>query len=140
MMTRLNGGSRVGDDLFETALQTFLQPTSGPATKVGVLPLEVRETEDGYEIAAQIPGIDPAAVNVTWAQGTLTIEGERPTRETEARVHVSEFAVGKFRRTLRLGDRVDGEKISAGAEHGVLTILVPRAETTKPRTIEIKAT
>jgi len=55
------------------------------------------------------------------------------------RLHLSERRYGSFRRSFRLPQTVDAENIEAHLENGILTVVLPKAATAKPRTIEVKA-
>ena len=103
--------------------------------------LDVRETEDRFEVSLDLPGIDPAAVNVTFEDGTLTVTGKRDfaSEEQGETWHRIERSFGTFARSIRLPHTADVEKIDASFDKGVLTVSVPKVEQAKPRTIEVKA-
>jgi HSP20 family protein len=104
--------------------------------------LDVRETEDRFELTLDLPGIDPAGVSVSYEDGMLTVTGTRAfSAEDEKETwHRIERGFGTFARTVRLPRTADAEKIEAVFDKGVLTITVPKAEAAKPRTIEVHAT
>ena len=104
---------------------------------------DVVERRDAYLIALEIPGVDPATVDVSFEQNVLTVRGSKPMgfevgQDSELRVYSSERAVGSFERSVRLPDFVDGEKISAEFQHGVLFLTVPKMQAAQPRKIAIK--
>ena len=106
--------------------------------------LDVVERPDGYTISAELPGVDPAAVEISFENNTLTIRGTKqpslkPQENEELRVYTAERVSGTFERAVRLPEYVEGDKISATYEHGVLTIAVPKAQAARARKIEIKA-
>lgn len=103
--------------------------------------VDVREEADRFVISADVPGVDPKAVEVTMDDGVLTIKGEREvgSRTSEEGYRRVERVHGAFHRRFSLPDHVDAEKISAHAKNGVLEITVPKAEKVKPRRIEIQA-
>jgi HSP20 family protein len=107
-----------------------------------VPPLDVRETEDRYEVTVDLPGLEPDAVNVTFEDGTLTVSGKREfaSEEKGETYHRIERSFGTFARSIGLPHTADSEKIEATFDKGVLTISVPKVEAAKPRTIEVKAT
>ena len=105
-----------------------------------VPPVDVRETKDSLEIAAELPGIDPKDVEVSVEGGVLTLKGARQfEKATEGETyHRVERAYGAFERSFTLPTNVDAEKIQAAYRHGVLHLSVPKREEAKPKAISIK--
>jgi HSP20 family protein len=103
--------------------------------------LDVRETDDRFELTVDLPGIDPADVNVNYEDGMLSISGKREfsKEDTGETWHRVERGFGTFARQVRLPRTADAERIEATFDKGVLTVSVPKAEAAKPRTIEVKA-
>jgi HSP20 family protein len=104
-------------------------------------PLDVRESEDRFEVRVDLPGLDPEDVNVTFEDGMLTISGKRQF-ETENKGetwHRVERGFGTFARSIRLPQTADPEKIDASFDKGVLSVVVPKSEQAKPKTIQVKA-
>jgi HSP20 family molecular chaperone IbpA len=85
-------------------------------------------TRDGvFVVRAELPGVDPATdVDVSVADGMLTIRGERREEHTEERR--SEFFYGRFVRTLALPAGVDEQAITAEYRDGILEVRVPMPE------------
>jgi HSP20 family protein len=104
------------------------------------LPLDVIENEDAYLVKANLPGIQPDDIEITFTDNVLTIKGEMKSEDEvkEARYHMRERRYGAFSRSITLGDRVNGEKIQASYDSGVLTLSLPKAEEARPKRIEIK--
>ena len=105
-----------------------------------VPPVDVRETKETLEISAELPGIDPKAVEVSVEGGVLTLKGSRnfeKAAEGEA-YHRVERAYGAFERSFTLPTNVDSERIQAAYRHGVLYLTVPKREEAKPKAIAIK--
>jgi len=102
--------------------------------------MDVRETDDHFEVAVDLPGLEPEDVSVTFEDGVLAISGKREisTERAGDTYHRIERSYGSFARSLRLPRTADGEKIEASFDKGVLTVTVPKAEIAKPRTIEVK--
>ena len=109
------------------------------------LPLvDCYETENTFVIEADLPGVHPENVDVSFEKGILTLKGTRgPTIQApekgEFRVYTSERVSGSFARSIRLPDYVDGEKVEAVYASGVLTIRVPKAPSALPRKIQVKS-
>ena len=106
-----------------------------------VTALDIRETEDRFEVTADLPGMSSDVVEVTFEDGTLTLRGEREFSrdQDEGQYHRIERSYGSFARSVRLPRVADSERIEASFDNGVLTVLVPKREEAKPRTIEVTA-
>lgn len=104
--------------------------------------LDVRETEDLFEVTVDLPGMAPEDVSVTFEAGVLTVSGTRQfsREETKETYHRIERSYGTFARQIKLPRTADTERIEASFDNGVLSVMVPKAEVAKPRTIEVKAT
>jgi HSP20 family protein len=105
----------------------------------------IDETEDekGYRISVELPGMDQKDVEVTLADGVLTIRGEKKQEDTEKRwdYYRTERSYGSFRRVLAIPGEVDESKIQASFRKGVLTVDLPKSEEAqkKVKHIDIKA-
>lgn len=85
------------------------------------------QTKDGlYEVRAEVPGVDPDAIEVTVRDGQLTIKAER-AQTGESTGH-SEFSYGSFVRTVSLPAGADEDEINATYDRGILTVSVPLTE------------
>lgn len=102
--------------------------------------INVKSKGDDVVIKAELPGIDPADVDIEVTDGVLTIKGERKAeeeREGEGWL-VRESSYGSFERSLVLPEGVTAEEISASYNDGILEIHVPKAlEAAKPKTTRI---
>ena len=96
---------------------------------------------DEVIVQAEVPGVEPNQVEVTVQGDQLTLQGERKASEPSANVvcHRAERGFGRFVRTFRLPFEVDNARASARCANGVLTLTLPRTETSKPRKIAIAA-
>jgi len=102
-------------------------------------PVNILETKDAYLLTADMPGIEADKVHVALEQGVLTIRASRGFELPPGdRVYV-ELEPGAYERSFAVSDQLDRDKISAQCANGVLTLILPKAETAKPRTIEVKA-
>ena len=104
------------------------------------LALDVAEKNDAYIVKASVPGVAPEDVEVTLSDNVLTIKGEmKEDKEIkEETYHVRERRFGQFVRSVTLPMPVNADKIEAINENGVLTLTLPKAESTKPKRIEVK--
>jgi HSP20 family protein len=108
--------------------------TSAPAA----MPLDAYRHGDRVLVHFDLPGVDPSSIELTVEQDVLTARAERTWQPAEGdEVIVSERPQGSFTRQLFLGESLDGERIEASYEHGVLTVTIPVAEQAKPRKVEI---
>ena len=108
----------------------------------GVFPLvNVTEDPDNYYVRAELPGVKTDELGISVTGETLTLSGERrlPEESEKASYHRREREAGSFSRVISLPTRLDVEKVKAHAEDGVLTIVLPKAESAKPRQITVKS-
>jgi HSP20 family protein len=102
------------------------------------VPLDVYRRGDRFLVTVDLPGIDPSSIDVTVEKDVLTIKAERSWAPADGdEVIVLERPQGSFVRRLFLGEGLDSERISATYEHGVLTVVVPVAESAKPRKVSV---
>lgn len=101
--------------------------------------VDIKEEEKRFVIFADIPGVDPANIEVSMEKGILTIKGERAVenREQNGRFTRVERAHGVFHRRFALPDSADADGITATGRHGVLEIVIPKRAETTPRRIAI---
>lgn len=125
------------DRLFEDA---FGRGTPSPASWTPAV--DVRETKEAWVFELEIPGVDPAAVEVTADQKVLTVRGEKQSQRTEGdenRWLSVERMTGSFERSFRLPSSVREDAIEASYQNGLLTVTVPKAEVKQARKIEVRA-
>ena len=113
-------------------------------SRVWVPAIDVVEKKDAYQMYAELPGVDPSQIDISFEQNVLTIRGaKRPSIEAsdegELRVYAAERVTGAFERSIRLPEFVDGEHIIAEFNNGLLIVSVPKAQAAQPRRIEIRA-
>ena len=104
-----------------------------------LMPVDLFRDGDSYVLSADLPGIDPASVDVDVDGQLLTIRAERHAPSEQVKWLAHERPYGSYMRQFTLGDGVDAERITANYEHGVLSIIVPMAERAKPRKIQVGA-
>ncbi|MFM8219670.1 MAG: Hsp20/alpha crystallin family protein [Planctomycetaceae bacterium] len=103
-------------------------------------PVNVYASENEIVVTLEVPGIDPAGVEVTVAGSTVTITGERAHDGVEeSGFHRRERTVGKFTRQLQLPFEVDPSQTEATYERGVLRVQLSRPESSRPRKITVKS-
>jgi HSP20 family protein len=105
-----------------------------------LVPMDMRETDDNLILDADLPGLKPEDVDIRVQGNTLTIEGEFKSKDEkeEDNIRFRERRYGSFRRSIELPTRIDVEHIEAEFEDGVLSVVLPKVEETKPKQIAIK--
>lgn len=105
--------------------------------------LDVIEKDDEFIVKADVAGIDPENIEITYTDNNLSIKGEmqdaQEEKDEEGRYHLRERRYGTFSRTISLPGTVDVDNIEAETQNGVLNIHLPKREEVKPRRVEIKA-
>ena len=101
--------------------------------------VDIKEEEQRFVIFADVPGVDPANIEVSMEKGILTLNGERTVEKQEqtGRFTRVERAHGIFHRRFALPDSADADGISATGKHGVLEIVIPKKAEKAPRRITI---
>lgn len=141
------------DQLFDEFTSSFWRRPFGSAlmqrmprlSEWAVAPaVDVVETEQSYEITAELPGIAEQDIEVKISNGSLTIKGEKQEskEEKEKEYYLSERRYGAFQRTFQMPEGVDASKVEATFAKGVLTITLPKTVEAqkKERKITVKAT
>jgi HSP20 family protein len=138
----LYAATRAMDRLFDE----FFGPGGTSAPQQGLnggemptyqLPVDILETEGSYVLTASVPGFDPSQVEVTFADGVLTILAKAQPEKVTGRWLRTERPHGSFLRKLELPQQVQGEKIAAGFENGLLTVTVPKQAKPEPIKIQV---
>ncbi|SCW87651.1 HSP20 family protein [Rhizobium mongolense subsp. loessense] len=110
----------------------------------GVPAIDFAETDNAYELTAELPGIEANELDVTLTNGILTIKGEKQEskEQTEKEYFLSERRYGSFERSLQLPDGVDADKIDASFANGILKVVLAKTPGAQQngKKISIKAT
>lgn len=105
-----------------------------------VVPMDAYRHGEQFMVRFDLPGIDPGSIDLTVDKDVLTVSAERSWQPDEGQdVLISERPQGTFTRQLFLGENLDAEHIEASYDHGVLTVIIPIAESAKPRRVEISS-
>jgi len=118
------------DNLFATSYQTG---------RTGYPPVNVYDTGNDVLVQAELPGMTKADINVTFAEGSLTLSGTRKPLVEDGKYAAvrNERAAGEFEKSLSIPFSVVHDKISADFKNGVLTVVLPKSEEAKPKKIEV---
>ena len=102
--------------------------------------VDIEENEKEYLVKVEIPEVKKENVKVLVEEGSLIIQGERRKEKEEknAKFHRTERSYGSFLRTFTLPVDADEKKIAAEFEDGMLKVRLPKTESAKPKSIEIK--
>ena len=108
----------------------------------GVPAVDVTETEKGYKVVAELPGMDEKNIEVKITNGMLTIKGQKQEEKEEEKqdYYLRERSFGSFERTFPVPDGVELDQVDASFKKGVLTVTLPKTvEAQKPvKKIEVK--
>lgn len=105
--------------------------------------VDIAETEDEYEISAELPGIDEKDIELDVSDGMLTLRAEKREEREEKKknYHLTERSYGSVRRSFRVPEGVDVDRIKADFSKGVLKVKLPKTKEAKAkqRKIRVKA-
>ena len=102
--------------------------------------VDVAETQEGFFFQADLPGAKAGDVDVSFENGSLTIEAKvQPRRPADHSYAWREYGVGHFYRSFSINAPIDAEGIRAELKNGVLELYVPKAESAKRKKIQIKS-
>ena len=118
------------DRFFDQAMNQVRQPG---------IPMDAYRHGDTFVAHFDLPGVDPASIDLEYERNVLTVSAERSWRPVEGDdIVANERTHGAFRRQLLLGDGLDAAQMHASYENGVLTITIPVAERAKPRKVAVE--
>ena len=107
----------------------------------GVFPLiNLTEDKDNYYVRAELPGLKADQINISATGNNLSISGERkiPSEGENVRYHRREREAETFNRIIALPGEVDADRVEAKHVNGILTVMIPKAETAKPKQIAVR--
>lgn len=119
--------------------QTLSRNDNGSATRTSYLtPLSnILETQDGYVLEAEMPGVTKEGLEITVENGELVIIGRRNSEPVKGTPVYRESRPLDYRRVFELDPSIDTAKITAKIEQGVLKLHLPKADSVKPRKIAV---
>ncbi|MEV4636888.1 Hsp20/alpha crystallin family protein [Actinoplanes sp. NPDC049548] len=110
------------------------------ATRTSGARLDAYRDGDTFFIDMDLPGVDPATIDVTVDRRVLTVRAERRRAEREGvRYVVTERSMGTVTRQVFLSETLDTDRLEARYDNGVLSLSIPVTERAKPRKVEIVA-
>ncbi|MEX0587805.1 MAG: Hsp20/alpha crystallin family protein [Cyanobium sp.] len=101
--------------------------------------VDISESEAGFHIKAEVPGVRKDDVKVTLDNGVLTLQGERRQEDEEqgVRFHRVERSYGNFIRSFTLPTNVDAQQLKAHFHDGLLEVNIPKTPEVETSTITI---
>jgi HSP20 family protein len=100
---------------------------------------DIFEAEDALHVVLELPGVEKDNINVSVREGILNIEGRLDfAKYKDLQPLYTEYNVGNYSRSSRLSTSIDQTKIGAELRDGVLSLILPKVEEAKPRTIQIR--
>ena len=100
--------------------------------------VDIFETDQALTVILEMPGVDKENVNVGVENDILTIEGRIDYSKYEGLQPVyTEYNIGHYIRTFQISSKIEQGEISAELKDGVMTLVLPKAEKAKPRSIKV---
>ena len=100
---------------------------------------DIYETDDALNVVLEMPGVDKNSVDIRVEDSVLKIEGRLDFSKYQGLQPLyTEYNVGHYSRSFRLSNQIDQNKIAAELNDGVLSLVLPKVEEAKPRTIQVK--
>ena len=123
------------------ASREFDRPAARKAPDSWVPAVDIIEEKDRFLLRADVPGVDPADIEVSMDAGVLSIAGQRvhESRSEDAGLQRMERVSGRFFRRFSLPDTADAENIEAQCRNGILEVSIPKQPEVQACRIEVHA-
>lgn len=119
-------------------LDRVAQQVFGTTARPAAMPMDAYRKDDEFVVLLDLPGCDPASINLTVERNVLTVHAERQRPGADdVELLIGERPTGTFSRQLFLAEALDTDRIVADYHDGVLRLRVPVKEKAKPRRVEI---
>jgi len=99
--------------------------------------VDIYETQDELKLIADLPGVQKEDLDIDLNESTLTINAH-VKQSAQGTLLYKEYDVGDYKRSFTISNVIDQSKIQAELKNGILQVVLPKAETAKPRKIEIR--
>ena len=119
----------------DRVFEDFLRSPMGDDRRMAYPPLNLSNDDEHIYVRAEVPGVSMGDVELTLTDKTLVMKGERNV--PEGKYFRQERQRGVFHRVINIAVPVDRDKVTASMKDGVLTVVLPKSEEIKPRTISI---
>lgn len=126
-------------DFMDSFFNDFFE--SFPRGDIAYPKVNVSENDKEVKVQAELPGMEPKDIDISFQNGTLLLKGEKrfEDEKREGNFHRMECSYGSVHRAIPLPAEIDADKIEAKFKNGVLNITMPKAETAKSKKIEIQS-
>ncbi len=140
-LREVTGMRKMMDRLFDESFARPFSTALADGYGAGLPALDVYQTDNEIVVKAGLPGVKADEVQISVANGVLSIRGEvkEAKDERQGTYHLRERRYGSFARSISLPTDVDADKAHAEFDDGVLTLTLPKSEQVKPKTITVKA-
>lgn len=143
---RRRGGGAIDtlrDELENLVERVFAEPSEGNGSalmRAWVPRTDIEETDKEILVKADLPGVEPKDVDISVADGTLILRGEKKEEKEEKKKNYRkvERFVGQFYREIPLPTGVEPDKITAACSKGVITVTIPKTPQAQPKKIAVK--
>ncbi len=101
--------------------------------------VNIKETADAFEVEVAAPGFDKSDFNIELDNNLLTISSEKKVEnevKEDEKITRQEFSYQSFKRTFTLPEIVEGDKITAKYENGILSLTIPKKDEAKPKPVK----
>ncbi len=99
---------------------------------------DIYESQDALTVILEMPGVDREHIDLRVEDGVLSVTGNLDFEKYKGLLPLyTEYNVGNYKRSFRLSSAIDQNKIKAELKDGVLTLVLPKAEKAKPKTIQV---
>ena len=119
-------------------LDRVAEQVFGTAARPAAMPIDAYRKGDEFVVLFDLPGCNPASINLTVERNVLTVHAERRRLgDDDVELVIGERPTGTFSRHLFLAETLDSEHLAADYNDGVLRVRVPVKEQAKPRRVDI---
>ena len=127
------GATTPFDRLFETLWPSMAISQRGTAYP----PVNIGEDDENLYVRCEIPGMAIADIDLTLTDSSLVIKGER--KAAKGKYYRQERPTGFFQRVVNIQAAINRDKVAATMRDGVLEVVIPKADESKPKKINIEA-
>lgn len=130
------------NNMFEQFDRELFEPNENLGGGMFRPAVDLKEDADAYTVQVEVPGVSQENLHISMQENMLVVKGHKEQKhETgECQFRRVERSYGSFQRSLQLPRNVDGSRVSANLNDGVLEIRLPKHEDTRPRQIAIGVT
>jgi HSP20 family protein len=138
VIPRFDAALRPQTRLWDTLFSDWMVPSSNLGEYEWVPSSDISETDTGYLLTMELPGIDMNKLDISFSEGILSVKGEKTKDISRGEsCYCSERYSGSFQRSFRIPGPVDSEKIEAGYKDGILRVSLARSGKSVVKKIEI---